>query len=127
MSLDFDVFMVDPKPIPSTVPGFEEREGRELTAWVKSHGCELGYVYITHPHADHFSGYRPTFPADFEAALERSSAPVELIDRVTSAYPDLANPYTLWVAPTTFSAPGDEPQWFADNADALDGISGTGL
>jgi phenylpyruvate tautomerase PptA (4-oxalocrotonate tautomerase family) len=23
--------------------------------------------------------------------------------------------------------PGDEPQWFADNADALDGISGTGL
>jgi hypothetical protein len=36
--------------------------------------------------------------ADFEAALERSSAPAELIDRVTSAYPDLANPYTLWVA-----------------------------
>jgi hypothetical protein len=23
--------------------------------------------------------------------------------------------------------PGDEPKWFADNADALDGISGTGL
>jgi phenylpyruvate tautomerase PptA (4-oxalocrotonate tautomerase family) len=23
--------------------------------------------------------------------------------------------------------PGDEPQWFADNAAALDGISGTGL
>jgi hypothetical protein len=23
--------------------------------------------------------------------------------------------------------PGDEPPWFADNADALDGISGTGL
>src|SRR5262249_21010862 len=36
--------------------------------------------------------------ADFEAALERSSAPAELIDRMTTAYPDLANPYTLWVA-----------------------------
>lgn len=84
MSLDFDVFLVDPKPIPSAVPGFEQavgsatwppststlvsddgcallvdclitqREGRELAAWVKSHDCELGYVYITHPHADHF-------------------------------------------------------------------------
>jgi hypothetical protein len=36
--------------------------------------------------------------ADFEEALERSSAPAELIDRMTEAYPDLANPYTLWVA-----------------------------
>jgi glyoxylase-like metal-dependent hydrolase (beta-lactamase superfamily II) len=36
--------------------------------------------------------------ADFDAALERSSAPAELIDRMTAAYPDLANPYTLWVA-----------------------------
>ncbi len=36
--------------------------------------------------------------ADFEAALERSSAPAELIDRMTAAYPHLANPYTLWVA-----------------------------
>ena len=36
--------------------------------------------------------------ADFEAALERSSTPRELIDRMTTTYPDLANPYTLWVA-----------------------------
>ena len=36
--------------------------------------------------------------ADFEAALERSSAPAQLIDRMTATYPDLANPYTLWVA-----------------------------
>ena len=36
--------------------------------------------------------------ADFEAALRSSSAPAELIDRMTAAYPDLANPYTLWVA-----------------------------
>ena len=35
---------------------------------------------------------------DFEAALERSTTPAELIDRMTTAYPDLANPYTLWVA-----------------------------
>ena len=33
-----------------------------------------------------------------EAALERSSAPAQLIDQMTAAYPDLANPYTLWVA-----------------------------
>ena len=276
MSLDFDVFVVDPKPIPSAVPAFEqaagpatwppststlisddggallvdclitEQEGRQLAAWVKSRGADPGYVYITHPHADHFLGLpqilaafpraRPValaesipameeqvsaaymevwggfFPgqltsepvapaalagttipigsseatvipvgttdtghssvvhvpglslvvsgdvvynqthmwlmrstpdtraswvraldavaaleadtiiaghrnpqapdddarrqvsecrrylADFEAALERSTAPAELIDRMTTAYPDLANPYTLWVA-----------------------------
>ena len=276
MSLGFDVFAMAPKPIPSAVPGFEEavgpatwppststlisdddgallvdcliteQEGRELAAWVKSHDRELRYVYITHPHADHFLGLpeilaefpeaspvalaesipameeqispgymqvwggffpgqltgKPLAPAplagtsipvggstatvipvgttdtghsslvhvpglslvvsgdvvynqthmwlmgstpdsraswvraldavaaleadtviaghrnpraadddarrqiaecrryiaDFEAALERSSAPAGLIDRMTAAYPDLANPYTLWVA-----------------------------
>ena len=276
MSLDFDVFAVDPKPIPSAVPGFEqaagpatwppststlisdddgallvdclitEEEGRQLATWVKSRGADPGYVYITHPHADHFLGLpqilaafprarpvalaesipameeqvsaafmqvwggffpgqltsKPVVPAaltgtaipiggteamvipvgttdtghssvvhvpglslvvsgdavynqthmwlmrstpdtraswvraldavaaleadiiiaghrspqapdddarrqigecrryiaDFEAALERSTAPAELIDRMTAAYPDLANPYTLWVA-----------------------------
>jgi hypothetical protein len=36
--------------------------------------------------------------ADFETALESSSTPAELIDRMTEAYPNLANPYTLWVA-----------------------------
>jgi hypothetical protein len=36
--------------------------------------------------------------SDFEAVLECSSAPAELIDLMTAAYPDLANPYTLWVA-----------------------------
>lgn len=35
--------------------------------------------------------------ADFEEALGRSAAPAELVDRMTTAYPDLANPYTLWV------------------------------
>jgi glyoxylase-like metal-dependent hydrolase (beta-lactamase superfamily II) len=276
MSLSFDVFAVNPKPVPSAVPGFEtavgqatwppttstlltddddallvdclitEQEARELAAWVESHVTELGYVYITHPHADHFLGLpeiqaafpgarpvalaetisameeqvspgymqvwggffpgqltsKPVVPAplagttvpvggtqarlipvgttdtghstvvhvpdlglvvsgdvvynqthmwlmgstpdsraswvraldtvaaleadtivaghrnpqatdddarrqisqcrryiaDFEAALERSSAPAELIDRMTTAHPDLANPYTLWVA-----------------------------
>lgn len=82
MSLDFDVFVVEPKPILSAVPGFEEatwppststlisgdgggllvdcliteQEGRELAAWVSSHEGELRYIYITHPHADHFLG-----------------------------------------------------------------------
>lgn len=276
MSLSFDVFVVDPQPIPSAVPGFEdavghatwppststlisddghallvdclitEQEGRDLATWVQSHDTEPDYVYITHPHADHFlglpeilaafpearavalaesipgmqeqisAGYmqvwggffpgqltsRPVAPAplggttipvggstatvipvgttdtghssvvhvpdlslvisgdavynhthmwmagstpdaraswvraleavaeldadtliaghrdpqapdddarrqiaesrryiaDFEAALDRSSTPAELIDRMTTAYPSLANPYTLWVA-----------------------------
>jgi glyoxylase-like metal-dependent hydrolase (beta-lactamase superfamily II) len=97
MSLDFDVFAVAPKPIPSAVPGFEqavgpatwppststlisdddgallvdclitEQEGRELAAWVKSHDRELRYVYITHPHADHFLGL-PEILAEFPEA-----------------------------------------------------------
>ena len=36
--------------------------------------------------------------AGFEAARERSSSPAGLIDRMMPAYPDLANPDTLWVA-----------------------------
>ena len=36
--------------------------------------------------------------ADFETALERSSAPAELIERMTETHPNLANPYTLWIA-----------------------------
>jgi glyoxylase-like metal-dependent hydrolase (beta-lactamase superfamily II) len=84
MSLAYDVFVANPKPIPSSVQGFEEavgqatwppststliwdddggllvdclitvQEGQELAAWVKSLGVEPRYVYITHPHADHF-------------------------------------------------------------------------
>jgi glyoxylase-like metal-dependent hydrolase (beta-lactamase superfamily II) len=105
MSLDFDVFMVDPKPIPSAVPGFEQAAGpatwppststliwaddeallvdclitseggRNLAAWVASHGCELGYVYITHPHADHFLGLTAilaAFPQAKPVALAES-------------------------------------------------------
>ncbi|MFI5884871.1 MBL fold metallo-hydrolase [Streptomyces sp. NPDC051554] len=115
MSLDFDVFVVDPKPIPSAVPGFEEvmgpatwppststlisdddgavlvdclitvREGRELAAWVKSHDREPGYVYITHPHADHFLGLteilaafpqaRPVALAESVLAMEEQISP----------------------------------------------------
>jgi glyoxylase-like metal-dependent hydrolase (beta-lactamase superfamily II) len=86
MSLDFHVFAVDAKPIPSSVPGFEEalgqatwppststlirydnggllvdcliteEEARALATWVKTLDCEPRDVYITHPHADHFLG-----------------------------------------------------------------------
>ena len=35
---------------------------------------------------------------DFETALEHSSTPPDLIDRMLATYADLANPYTLWVA-----------------------------
>jgi glyoxylase-like metal-dependent hydrolase (beta-lactamase superfamily II) len=102
MSLNFDVFVVDPKPIPSAVPGFEdavgpatwppststlisdddgallvdclitEREARRLAAWVKSRHREPGYVYITHPHADHFLGLPEILAAFPEVALAES-------------------------------------------------------
>jgi len=105
MSPDFDVFMVEPKPIPSAVPGFEQvagqatwppststliwaddeallvdclittEEGRNLAAWVASHRGELGYVYITHPHADHFLGLTEilaAFPQAKPVALTES-------------------------------------------------------
>jgi glyoxylase-like metal-dependent hydrolase (beta-lactamase superfamily II) len=115
MSLDFDVFVVDPKPIPSAVPGFEEavgpatwppststlisddagallvdcliteQEARELAAWVKSRDREPGYVYITHPHADHFLGLpeilaafphaRPVALAESIPAMEEQISP----------------------------------------------------
>jgi hypothetical protein len=36
--------------------------------------------------------------AYFGNALARSSAPAELINQMTAAYPGFANPYTLWIA-----------------------------
>ena len=115
MSLSFSVFAVDPKPIPSAVPGFEQavgaatwppststlisdddgallvdclitkQEGRELAAWARSRGPELGYVYITHPHADHFYGLpeilaafpraRPVALAESIPAMEEQISP----------------------------------------------------
>lgn len=38
------------------------------------------------------------FDEEVVDALERSSTPPDLIARMTATYPDLANPYTLWVA-----------------------------
>jgi glyoxylase-like metal-dependent hydrolase (beta-lactamase superfamily II) len=106
MSLSFDVFVVDPKPVPSGVPGFEEavgpatwppststlirngergllvdcliteEEGRSLATWVKAHNCDPEYVYITHPHADHFLG----LPAILE--LFPDAKPVALAESI---------------------------------------------
>jgi glyoxylase-like metal-dependent hydrolase (beta-lactamase superfamily II) len=117
MSLDFDVFVVDPKPIPSAVPGFEEvvgpatwppststlisdddgavlidclitvREARELAAWVKSHDREPGYVYITHPHADHLLGLTEilaAFPQARPVALAESIPAME--EQISAGY-----------------------------------------
>src|SRR5260370_38450466 len=106
MSLDFDVFVVAPKPIPSAVPGFAEavgpatwppststlisddggallvdcliteQEGRELAAWGKSPDCEPGDGSITHPPAGHFLG-----PPEILAAFPepRRGAPAQAI------------------------------------------------
>jgi glyoxylase-like metal-dependent hydrolase (beta-lactamase superfamily II) len=115
MSLDYDVFVVDPKPIPSAVPGFDEAvgpatwppststlisdddsallidclitepEARKLAAWIRSHDRDPGYVYITHPHADHFLGLpeilaafpeaRPVALAEAIPAMEEQISP----------------------------------------------------
>jgi glyoxylase-like metal-dependent hydrolase (beta-lactamase superfamily II) len=115
MSLSFDVFVVDPKTIPSAVPGFEEamgpatwppststlvsddsgallvdcliteQEGRNLAAWVNTHNRDPEYVYITHPHADHFLGLpeilamfpraRPVALAESIPAMEEQISP----------------------------------------------------
>ena len=110
MSLDFSVFAVDPKPIPSAVPGFEQavgaatwppttstlitdddgallvdclitkQESRDLAAWAKSRSPEVGYVYITHPHADHFYGLPEilaAFPNAKPVALAESISAME--------------------------------------------------
>jgi glyoxylase-like metal-dependent hydrolase (beta-lactamase superfamily II) len=110
MSLSFDVFVVEPKTIPSAVPGFEEtmgsatwppststlvsddggallidsliteQDGRNLAKWAKSHDRELEYVYITHPHADHFLGLPEilaTFPRARPVALAESIPAME--------------------------------------------------
>jgi hypothetical protein len=45
--------------------------------------------------------------ADFEAALARSSSPLDLIDQMMSIYGDRANPYTLWLA--AYDLLGEKP------------------
>ncbi len=86
MSLSYDVFHVAPKPIPSSVPGFEAEVGQAtwppststfiwnedggllvdalitqaeselLAKWLVDHGSPVTTIYVTHPHADHFLG-----------------------------------------------------------------------
>ncbi len=117
MTLSFDVFTVDPKPIPSAVQGFEDavggatwppttstlisddgsallvdclitmQEARDLATWVKSHDTEPDYVYITHPHADHFLGLTEivaAFPEARPVALAESISAME--DQISPAY-----------------------------------------
>jgi glyoxylase-like metal-dependent hydrolase (beta-lactamase superfamily II) len=118
MSLSFDVFVVDPKPVPSAVPGFEEsvgqatwppttstlihdadgggllvdcliteQEARDLARWVEAHGLEPEYVYITHPHADHFLGLTEilsAFPGARPVALAESIPAME--EQISPAY-----------------------------------------
>jgi glyoxylase-like metal-dependent hydrolase (beta-lactamase superfamily II) len=85
-ALGVDVFVADPKPIPSQVPPFDAtgqqatwppttsalvrgdhdallvdtlitvEEARKLAAWVRASGKNLRAIYITHPHADHLFG-----------------------------------------------------------------------
>jgi glyoxylase-like metal-dependent hydrolase (beta-lactamase superfamily II) len=121
MSLSFDVFVADPKQIPSVVPGFEDavgpatwppststlisddrdallvdclvtqQEGRELAAWVKAHDRELGLVYITHPHADHILGL-PEILAAFPEA-----SPLALADSIPAMQEQISPGYMqIW-------------------------------
>ncbi len=113
MSLSYDVFVVGPKPIPSSVPELDaatwppststlisdddgallvdclitQPEARELAAWVQSHGAEPDHVYITHPHADHFLGLPEilaAFPSARPVALAESIPAME--EQVSPAY-----------------------------------------
>ncbi|GAA1858509.1 MBL fold metallo-hydrolase [Asanoa iriomotensis] len=113
MTLAFNVFVVDPKPVPSAIPGFEDatwppststlisdddgallvdclitrQEGRDVAAWVKSLNHRPGYVYITHPHADHFLGLPEVlaaFPDARPVALAESIPAME--EQVSPAY-----------------------------------------
>jgi glyoxylase-like metal-dependent hydrolase (beta-lactamase superfamily II) len=117
MSLSFDIFVVEPKPIPSAVPDFEaaagqatwppststlisadddallidclitQTEAQELAAWVRSHDAAPGYVYITHPHADHFLGL-PEILAAFPEAK-----PVALADSIPAMHEQISPGY----------------------------------
>ena len=91
MSLSFDIFVVQPKPIPSAVPDFEAAAAQ--ATWPPSTS-----TLISADDARRQIGECRRYLTDFEAALERSTSPHELIDLMTTAYPILANPYTLWVA-----------------------------
>jgi glyoxylase-like metal-dependent hydrolase (beta-lactamase superfamily II) len=70
---------------------------------VESLGADTIIAGHRHPNAPDDDALRQIgdsrrYILDFEAALEHSTTPAELIDRMTDRYPDLANPYTLWVA-----------------------------
>jgi len=116
---EFDEEIVEDGPVSSVRvrvgPGQERRERRER----RQQHCA---AHTPLPVSSQVAGYLPSliaghrnplaadddahrqieesrrYLADFETALERSSTPPDLIDRMTATYPDLANPYTLWVA-----------------------------
>jgi glyoxylase-like metal-dependent hydrolase (beta-lactamase superfamily II) len=86
VALSYDFFQVEPKPIPSQIPGFvtdvgqatwppstatliwddtdallvdaliTRTESERLAAWIGDRTGLLSTIYITHPHADHFLG-----------------------------------------------------------------------
>jgi hypothetical protein len=75
---------------------------RALAA-VESLGAETIIAGHRHPDAPDDDARRQLadcrkYLLDFQAALERSTKPAELIERMTDLHPGLANPYTLWVA-----------------------------
>jgi hypothetical protein len=55
-------------------------------------------------------------------SMRRERLGSHIITGLTEIESDITMEYGLILPP-----PGDEPQWSADNAEALDGISGTGL
>jgi glyoxylase-like metal-dependent hydrolase (beta-lactamase superfamily II) len=81
-----------------------EREARDLAAWVRSHGTEPGYVYITHPHADHFLG-RPEILAAFPDAK-----PVALAETI-SATEEQVSPLPATCSDLTSASCSDSPRY----------------
>jgi glyoxylase-like metal-dependent hydrolase (beta-lactamase superfamily II) len=68
-----------------------EQEGRDLAAWVASHGIEPDHVHITHPHGDHLLGL-PEILATFPKAK-----PVALADSISAMEEQISPGYMqIW-------------------------------
>jgi glyoxylase-like metal-dependent hydrolase (beta-lactamase superfamily II) len=75
-----------------TDPPITRAQADELIAWVRGHGVELRYIYITHGHADHWLSTNHLLAAFPDAQVVTTQA---ILDRIAGETPDGAVP-GLW-------------------------------